>query len=419
MGGVNPRSSRECGQPGQRAVELLGSPFEQPSAASGKQGIAAKKQVFAVVGDMIQRVAGDLQHLEIRETGGGRNVIALAQCPVDAADMPAGGSENRDPVGLLEGGNPAHMIGMVVGDENGGQLQPLRGKPTLHGGGLAGVDHHGPIVHAQGPDVIVAESGEGRYRQHMAILVEGGVNDQTCAPTLAPVAWQSGVEGVKTASRRLWRQATMRRRNDGLAHRMTTLDAGTDSRLQAEAQALQGLLSSLAGRVAVQIGACAHNGVPSARFTDVFCLDPAAPDAHVRARLETLPLLSESVDLLLMMHSLDCAGPRSAWVAEAARVLRPEGRLAVVGCRVWRGSEWLRSRTPPLGVWRLRVLTARHGLSWEYARGLKAGNGTGHGVYLAVARRRMPGTMLLRPVWQRQKKARHSLEVPGAGRHAG
>jgi|GEM_PF-2751712 len=197
---------------------------------------------------------------------------------------------------------------------------------------------------------------------------------------------------------------------------MTTLDAGTDSRLQAEAQALQTLLSTLAGRVAVQIGACAHSGVPPARFTDVFCLDPVEPEAHIRARLEALPLLSESVDLVLMMHSMDGAGPRSAWVAEAARVLRPEGRLVVVGCRVWQGSEWLRSRTPPLGVWRLRVLTARHGLSWEYARGLKAGSGTRHGVYLAVARRRMPGTLLLRPAWNRQKKARRSLEVPGAGR---
>ncbi len=195
---------------------------------------------------------------------------------------------------------------------------------------------------------------------------------------------------------------------------MAALEAGVESRLQAEAQALQGVLASLAGRVAVQIGACAHNGVPLERFAETFYLDPVEPQALVRARVEALPLMSESVDLMLMMHSLDRAGPRGEWVAEAARVLRPEGRLVVVGCRVWRG-EWLRDRAAPLGVWRLRVLIGRYGLSWEYARGLGAAAGRRHGVYVAVARRRMPGVTLLHPVWTRQK-ARRSLEVPGAGR---
>lgn len=193
-------------------------------------------------------------------------------------------------------------------------------------------------------------------------------------------------------------------------------DAGTESRLHAEAQVLRSLLASLAGRVAVQIGGCAHRGIPPARFTDVFSLDPDESQAMIRARVEALPLPSESVDLVLMMHSMDRPGPRSAWLAEAARVLRPEGRLVVVGCRAWR-CEWVRSRTSPLGVWRLRLLAARHGLSWEYARALKGAGGILPGVYLAVARRRVPGTTLLRPVWTRQKKkARHSLEVPGAGR---
>ncbi len=195
---------------------------------------------------------------------------------------------------------------------------------------------------------------------------------------------------------------------------MAALEAGAESRLQAETQALQAVLASLAGCVAVQIGACAHNGVPPERFAETFYLDPVDPQALVRARVEALPLLSESVDLVVMMHSLDRAGPRGEWVAEVARVLRPEGRLVVVGCHVWRG-EWLRDRAVPLGVWRLRVLIGRYGLSWEYARGLGAAVGWRHGVYVAVARRRMPGVTLLRPAWTRQK-ARRSLEVPGAGR---
>lgn len=195
---------------------------------------------------------------------------------------------------------------------------------------------------------------------------------------------------------------------------MTTPHAGIGTRLEAEAQALRVALSSLAGRVAVQVGACAHEAVPPGRFSDVFCLDRLEPRAKVRSRLEALPLLSESVDLVLMMHSLDRPGPRGAWVAEAARILRPEGRLVVVGCRVWR-CEWLRERAAPLGVWRLRLLIGRSGLSWDYAHGL-GGGGTPPGVYLASARRRVPGTTLLRPAWSREKKAARSLEVPGAGR---
>ncbi|MGH8128032.1 MAG: class I SAM-dependent methyltransferase [Gammaproteobacteria bacterium] len=195
---------------------------------------------------------------------------------------------------------------------------------------------------------------------------------------------------------------------------MATSETDTESRLRSEAQLLQGVLASMAGRVAVQIGACAHDAVPPGRFTETFCLDPIDPQAAVRARVDDLPLMSESVDLVLMMHSLDRAGSRSAWVAEAARVLRPEGHLVVVGNRVWRG-EWLRDRTAPLGVWRLRLLAGRYGLSWEYARNLKGFARARHGVYVAVARRHVAGAKRVLPAWGRQK-TRRSLEVPGAGR---
>ncbi|MGA7965847.1 MAG: methyltransferase domain-containing protein [Gammaproteobacteria bacterium] len=195
---------------------------------------------------------------------------------------------------------------------------------------------------------------------------------------------------------------------------MATLNEDAESRLQAEAQVLRGMLAPLAGRVAVQIGTCGYDGVPPGRFAETFCLDPSEPKAGIRAHVDALPLMSESVDMVLMMHSMDRAGPRSAWVAEAARVLRPEGHLIVVGSRVWRG-EWLRDGVAPLGVWRLRVLTGRHGLSWEYARGLKGAAGVGHGVYVAVVRRRVAGVKRIRPAWE-QKKTRRSLEVRGAGR---
>ena len=397
MGRVDPRRGGQLRASGERLIQLFGATLEQAPAARGKQRIAAKQQVLRQIGNMIQRMAWNLHYREFRKARGRSAALAFAQPPVDSPYVAARRSVNRCPVTMPEHAQAAHMVGVMVGYKNRGELHPLGGQPAFHGIRVAGIDHDGPIAFAQGPDVVVAECLERDDLQHVNNIILSG----------APKRLD---RRFKPATGAGYNADTFSGISSGNSMRTGKEDSG-QSRSQAEARAVQEALASLAGRVAVQIGTCACSGVPRERFVEAYCLDTEGDNLSLRARPELLPLMSESVDLVLMLHSLDRPGPRGAWLAEAARVLRPEGRLAVVGNRVWR-SEWLRGQAPPLGLWRLRLLIGRYGLSWDYARGLKGITGT----YLAVARRRLPGVIgPLRPAWVKRRKVRHSLEVPGTG----
>ena len=56
---------------------------------------------------------------------------------------------------------------------------------------------------------------------------------------------------------------------------------------------------------------------------------------NVRAEWQHLPFKSDSMDLLLLVHALEASDDPRAVLREAARVLRPEGRLLVVGFNPW------------------------------------------------------------------------------------
>ena len=182
-------------------------------------------------------------------------------------------------------------------------------------------------------------------------------------------------------------------------------------KMQLEAEAVRDRLSGQAGRTAVQVGGCGYSCLPSGRFLETYCLDTHGHGVDVCSELAALPLMSEKVDLLVMMHSMDRRGERNGWMSEAVRVLRPEGRLIVVGRYLW-PVEWLRPARAPLGAWALRGLVLRHGLQWEGIERLKPVSG----VYVAFARRRMFGVRPSTPHRRRKHAASRSLEVPGAGR---
>ncbi len=182
-------------------------------------------------------------------------------------------------------------------------------------------------------------------------------------------------------------------------------------RKELEAKAVRDSLSGRAGCTAVQVGGCGCSCIPEGRFLETYCLDTHGQYVDVCSELAALPLMSEKVDLLIMMHSMDRHGARNDWMSEVARVLRPEGLLIVVGRYFW-PREWLRPSKAPLGAWALRGLILRHGLQWEGIQRLKPVGG----VYLASARRRMFGIRPLTPNWRGKRTANRSLEVPGAGR---
>jgi len=72
--------------------------------------------------------------------------------------------------------------------------------------------------------------------------------------------------------------------------------------------------------------------------------------ASVVCRAEELPFDSDSVDLLVLPHTLETAEDQHLVLREAHRVLMPEGRLVVAGFNPW--SLWgLRARMPWVRPW--------------------------------------------------------------------
>ncbi len=77
---------------------------------------------------------------------------------------------------------------------------------------------------------------------------------------------------------------------------------------------------------------------------------PAAPPrlVDVRARLTQLPIASDSVDALLLPHTLEFETDPYGVLREVDRVLTGEGKLLILGFR-------------PLSAWGLRSIASRHG----------------------------------------------------------
>ncbi len=84
------------------------------------------------------------------------------------------------------------------------------------------------------------------------------------------------------------------------------------------------------------------------------------------ARLDSLPLASESVDVLILPHTLEFAGDQHQLLREAERVLKPEGQLLVLGFQPWsvyRLYRWLPVRQRP-APWRCHPVSHRRLLDW-------------------------------------------------------
>src|SRR3989344_3002736 len=66
---VNRRFRRQGGKPRERIVQLPGRALEQPPAAGGKQGVAAKQQSVTVIGNVAGGMAGHIEHVELQTEG--------------------------------------------------------------------------------------------------------------------------------------------------------------------------------------------------------------------------------------------------------------------------------------------------------------------------------------------------------------
>src|SRR5690606_30958247 len=84
------------------------------------------------------------------------------------------------------------------------------------------------------------------------------------------------------------------------------------------------------------------------------------------ADIEMLPLATDSVDAVLLHHALDFTPDSHRLLREASRVLRPGGRMVVVGFNpvsLWGLGSLLRWR-PQMPPWNARFISRRRITDW-------------------------------------------------------
>lgn len=122
--------------------------------------------------------------------------------------------------------------------------------------------------------------------------------------------------------------------------------------LAAEAELLSGVLDDVFGLELLQLGcwgpARALLAGSRTRRQTIVAEQPGAAGADLVARLTALPVLRDSVDAVLLPHTLEFEADPQAVVREADRVLTGEGQLIVLGFR-------------PFSLWGLRAASARSG----------------------------------------------------------
>ena len=92
------------------------------------------------------------------------------------------------------------------------------------------------------------------------------------------------------------------------------------------------ILSTTFGYYSLQIGCpgIAERLQESCRVKHQFTLDDLGLAAKVHANPSMLPIASDSVDLVILMHHLSNTGEPHAVLREAFRILIPEGKLVII-----------------------------------------------------------------------------------------
>lgn len=202
--------------------------------------------------------------------------------------------------------------------------------------------------------------------------------------------------------------------------------------LAAESELLAAALDDVFGWELLQIGAWGGSrellaGCRTRRHS-LIALPGLSAGADVIARPSQLPVTSDSIDAVLLPHTLEFAHDPYAILREVDRVLVGEGRLLVLGFRPWSlwgmRARWSRRGFPP-GM--RRVLSERLLREWlvllgfemierqrylylsPWSRGLSGGEGAGRmlrrgltyllpaGAYLLKARKRVYTATPIRP----------------------
>lgn len=105
------------------------------------------------------------------------------------------------------------------------------------------------------------------------------------------------------------------------------------------------------GFSAVQLGLSAHRFLSDCRIAKHGFIDLSLT-ATIRAELSQLPFSKRSLDLVMLPHTLDFSHDPHSVLSEAKRVLRPGGKLVLIGFN-------------PYSLWGIRHFAARRTVPWS------------------------------------------------------
>lgn len=135
--------------------------------------------------------------------------------------------------------------------------------------------------------------------------------------------------------------------------------------LRQERAALTEILPTTFGFYLLQAGAWGrpHSLMQSSPIRSRVVLDADADDADLRADPAYLPLASDSIDAVLLPHTLERAADPHQVLREAERVLMGEGQLIVLGFHPW-GPWGLRQQLAFSAPWGGRCIRAGRLREW-------------------------------------------------------
>lgn len=336
---------RQTGKGVERGEHLLRGPLEEPPAAGAEQRVPAEERAVADIGDVPRSMAGHVLHLELeietREMGA---IPGRESCHFDGHALPAR-AEDRGPGRRDESRDAAHVIRVMVRRENRFEPQAVLCERVEHGFRVARIDDRDRARIARAanhPDIIVLESRNRPDVEHARV----------CGNRDPAANWP-------------------RRRGGGYAFAMAAhapdLDAWLAGPLGAmlleqEQAVVADSLECAFGLHCLQVGAW---GEPD-RFLALartrcaaLIAGHAAAGAALVAEPEALPLQSDSVDVMLLPHTLEFAPDPHEVLREAGRVLTGEGELVVLGFE-------------PLGSWSFRHDFTRGGFPPGLCRTISA-----------------------------------------------
>ena len=325
----------------QRAQHLLGGALEKAAASQAEQGISAEHHAFSGERHMRQGVAGNFQDVE----GPVRNVnaVTLADWRVFERNPLVGGAPDRQiRLELPQCSGAADVIVVVVGQQDCDQGPALRSQIVQYRPRFARIDDQdAPLRVRQGPDVVVAEGGQGAQFQRGGLESDTIPNMRAHPPArqTPPLDWFATTAG------------------QGLL----AVEHAAMARVLAGTPAMPWCWISVSGAVPPQDAR--NRGVLLRREGGRFGGD-------ARCALP-LPLANESFGAVLLQHALDDAFPLAhrdeapdadLLLGECERILAPGGVLWMAALNPWSPyrARWARTglRASVTGVWQTRLRRA-------------------------------------------------------------